>query len=74
MDSNYKFKTKSKLKSPLLIAIAGTLTHWFLNEALKLMQHTHGYVATIVSGKITYQNGKSTDERPGSCYFFQKWF
>ena len=32
----------------------------------RLMQHTHGYVATIVSGKITYQNGKSTDERPGS--------
>jgi N-acyl-D-aspartate/D-glutamate deacylase len=30
------------------------------------MQHTHGYVATIVSGKITYQNGKSTAERPGS--------
>ena len=32
----------------------------------RLMQHTQGYVATIVSGKITYQNGKSTTERPGS--------
>ena len=31
----------------------------------RLMQHTHGYVATIVSGKITYQNGVSTKERPG---------
>jgi N-acyl-D-aspartate/D-glutamate deacylase len=31
----------------------------------RLMQHTHGYVATIVSGKITHQNGKSTEERPG---------
>ena len=31
----------------------------------RLMQHTNGYVTTIVSGKITYQNGKSTTERPG---------
>ena len=30
------------------------------------MQHTHGYVAKIVAGKITYQNGQSTDERPSS--------
>ena len=26
----------------------------------RLMQKTHGYVATIVSGKITYQNGNVT--------------
>jgi N-acyl-D-aspartate/D-glutamate deacylase len=32
----------------------------------RLMQHTQGYVATIVSGKITYQNGASTEERPGA--------
>ncbi|MGY9059509.1 MAG: amidohydrolase family protein, partial [Candidatus Puniceispirillales bacterium] len=32
----------------------------------RLMQNTHGYVATIVSGKITYENGNSTAERPGS--------
>jgi len=31
----------------------------------RLMQHTHGYVATIVSGRVTHQNGKSTKERPG---------
>ena len=31
----------------------------------RLMQHTKGYVATIVSGKITYRNGNSTEERPG---------
>ena len=31
-----------------------------------LMQHTYGYVATIVSGKITYQNGDATSERPGT--------
>jgi N-acyl-D-aspartate/D-glutamate deacylase len=32
----------------------------------RLMQHTYGYVATIVSGKITYQNGNATSERPGT--------
>ena len=32
----------------------------------RLMQHTYGYVATIVSGKITYQNGNGTSERPGT--------
>ena len=32
----------------------------------RLMQHTYGYVATIVSGKITYQNGDATSERPGT--------
>jgi N-acyl-D-aspartate/D-glutamate deacylase len=32
----------------------------------RLMQKTHGYVATIVSGKVTYQNGNVTSERPGS--------
>ena len=32
----------------------------------RLMQNTHGYVATVVSGKITYENGNSTAERPGS--------
>jgi len=31
----------------------------------RLMQHTKGYIATIVSGKITYRNGNSTEERPG---------
>ena len=31
----------------------------------RLMQHTKGYVATIVSGKVTYKNGKFTKERPG---------
>lgn len=31
----------------------------------RLMQHTKGYVATIVAGKITYENGNSTKERPG---------
>ena len=30
------------------------------------MQHTKGYVATIVSGKVTYKNGKFTKERPGA--------
>jgi N-acyl-D-aspartate/D-glutamate deacylase len=32
----------------------------------RLMQHTYGYVATIVSGKITYQNSDATSERPGT--------
>ena len=32
----------------------------------RLMQHTKGYVATIVSGKVTYKNGKFTKERPGT--------
>ena len=32
----------------------------------RLMQHTKGYVATIVSGKVTYKNGKFTKERPGN--------
>ena len=31
----------------------------------RLMQTTRGYVATIVSGNITYRNGVSTKERPG---------
>ena len=31
----------------------------------RLMQHTKGYVTTIVSGKVTYKNGKFTKERPG---------
>jgi N-acyl-D-aspartate/D-glutamate deacylase len=31
----------------------------------RLMQYTKGYVATIVAGKITYENGNSTKERPG---------
>ena len=31
----------------------------------RLMQHTKGYVATIVAGKITYENSNSTNERPG---------
>ncbi len=32
----------------------------------RLMQHTKGYVTTIVSGKVTYKNGKFTKERPGT--------
>ena len=32
----------------------------------RLMQHTQGYVTTIVSGKVTYKNGKFTKERPGT--------
>ena len=32
----------------------------------RLMQYTKGYVATIVSGKVTYKNGKFTKERPGT--------
>ena len=31
----------------------------------RLMQHTKGYVSTIVSGKVTYKNGEFTKERPG---------
>ena len=31
----------------------------------RLMQHTYGYEATIVSGRVTHQNGKPTKERPG---------
>ena len=31
----------------------------------RLMQHTQGYVTTIVSGKVTYKNGEFTKERPG---------
>ena len=32
----------------------------------RLMQHTQGYVTTIVSGKVTYINGEFTKERPGT--------
>ena len=32
----------------------------------RLMQHTQGYVTTIVSGKVTYKNGEFTKERPGT--------
>jgi N-acyl-D-aspartate/D-glutamate deacylase len=32
----------------------------------RLMQHTKGYVTTIVSGKVTYKNGEFTKERPGT--------
>ncbi len=32
----------------------------------RLMQHTKGYVTTIVSGKVTYRNGEFTKERPGT--------
>jgi len=32
----------------------------------RLMQHTQGYVTTLVSGKVTYENGKFTKERPGT--------
>ena len=32
----------------------------------RLMQHTQGYVTTIVSGKVTYRNGEFTKERPGT--------
>ena len=32
----------------------------------RLMQHTKGYVTTIVSGVVTYKNGKFTKERPGT--------
>ena len=32
----------------------------------RLMQYTKGYVTTIVSGKVTYKNGKFTKERPGT--------
>ena len=32
----------------------------------RLMQHTQGYVSTIVSGKVTYKNGEFTKERPGT--------
>jgi len=32
----------------------------------RLMQHTRGYVTTIVSGKVTYKNGEFTKERPGT--------
>ena len=32
----------------------------------RLMQNTQGYVTTIVSGKVTYKNGESTKERPGT--------
>lgn len=31
----------------------------------RLMQTAEGYVATIVSGKVIYQNGEATGERPG---------
>jgi N-acyl-D-aspartate/D-glutamate deacylase len=30
-----------------------------------LVQHADGYDATIVSGQITYRNGKPTDALPG---------
>jgi len=32
----------------------------------RLMQHTKGYVTTIVSGKVTYKNGEFTRELPGT--------
>ena len=32
----------------------------------RLMQHTQGYVTTIVTGKVTYKNGEFTKERPGT--------
>ena len=32
----------------------------------RLMQHTQGYVTTIVSGKVTYKNGEFTKELPGT--------
>lgn len=31
----------------------------------RLMQRADGYVATIVSGKVTYRDGKPTGEKPG---------
>ena len=31
----------------------------------RLMQKAHGYVATIVSGLITYHNGEPTGQLPG---------
>jgi len=31
----------------------------------RLMQTADGYIATIVSGKTTFENGQSTGELPG---------
>ena len=31
----------------------------------RLMQHAHGYVATIVHGEVTRRNGVDTGARPG---------
>ena len=34
-------------------------------DGRRLMQKTEGYVATIVNGKVTYQNGEFTSNTPG---------
>jgi N-acyl-D-aspartate/D-glutamate deacylase len=31
----------------------------------RLLQGARGYVATVVSGKVTYRDGKATDALPG---------
>ena len=31
----------------------------------RLVQRADGYVATVVSGAVTYRNGVATGERPG---------
>ena len=34
-------------------------------DGRRLMQKTEGYVATIVSGQVTYDNGNFTSKTPG---------
>ena len=34
-------------------------------DGRRLMQKTAGYIATIVNGKVTYQNGDFTSNTPG---------
>jgi N-acyl-D-amino-acid deacylase len=42
------------------------MVHDLPGEAKRLIQKAEGYVATIVSGQVTFRNGEDTGARPGS--------